>query len=150
MNQAAPELRSLARELVVYETPEGMTPGAKAPAGFHVTEKLRPHLANLMGKGGFRALLARALALASAEVSWLNGVKANAEGALDGLEALRSQIDPAEFLDGEVVILAQLLGLLVSLIGADLTTRLIKEIWPKLGSTISLSVDSEVQSEKAK
>jgi hypothetical protein len=103
-----------------------------------------------MGKGGFRALLARALALASAEVPWLNGVKANADGTLDGLKALRSRIDPAEFLDGKVVILAQLLGLLVSLIGADPTTGLIKEIWPELRSTTSLSAHSEVQSEKAK
>jgi hypothetical protein len=47
-------------------------------------------------------------------------------------------------------VVAQLLGLLVALIGPDLTARLVREIWPKLHSTISLSVDSEVQSDKTK
>ena len=37
-------------------------------AVFLVCEKLRPHLAMLMGNAGFRALLSRALALAKAEV----------------------------------------------------------------------------------
>jgi hypothetical protein len=150
MSQTIPGLRILARDLIAHETSADRTSGAKAAAGFYVTEKLRPHLANLMGRSGFRALLARALALASADVSWLNAVKVNADGSLEGLDALRSQVGPAEFLDGKVVVLAQLLGLLVALIGPDLTTRLIGEIWPKLGSTVSLATVSEVQSEQGK
>jgi hypothetical protein len=150
MNRTTPQLRSLARDLIAHETSGRRSPGVKASAAFHVIEKLRPHLGNLMGKGGFRALLARALALACVEVSWLHAVRVNAQGNLEGLEVAHSQIDPAEFLEGGIVVLAQLFGLLMALIGPDLTTRLAGEIWPKLRSTISLSADSEVPSEKAK
>ena len=72
------------------------------------------------------------------------------DGTLEGLEAPSPPIDPAEFLQGKVAVLAQLIGLLVALIGPDLTATLVADIWPKLRSKISLSVDSEVQSEQAK
>ena len=150
MTQTTQELRSLATDLVDHETFGRRSSGTKARVGFHVAERLRPHLANLMGQGGFRALLARALVLASADAPWLSAVKVSTDGSLDGLDALPSHIGPAEFLEGTVAVLAELLGLLVALIGLDLATRLIGEIWPKLGSTISLARDSEVQSDKGK
>jgi hypothetical protein len=149
MNRMLPQLRSLAESLIAQETPSKSS-GVDAVVTFHVIEKLRPHMANLMGKGGFRALFARALVLASAEVSWLNAVKVNADGTLEGLTALQPQISPAEFMEGRVELLALLLGLLVALIGPDLTAALVADIWPNLRSTISLSTDSGVQSEKAK
>jgi hypothetical protein len=149
MNQTTPQMRGLAKSLIAQETSRKSS-RVSARAAFHVIEKLRPHLSNLMGKRGFRALMARALALASAEVSWLNEVKVNPDGTLDGLEVRPPQIGPAEFREGKVAILAHLIGLLVALIGQDLTATLVADIWPKLRSAISLSVDSEVQSEKAK
>ena len=85
-----------------------------------------------MGNGGFRALLSRALALASAEVPWLSAVHVDGDGALDGLAELEAQVDPGEIAEGRVVLLAQLLGLLVAFIGEDLTLRLTREAWPKL------------------
>ncbi|MGD0108303.1 MAG: hypothetical protein ABSC06_30335 [Rhodopila sp.] len=147
MNQTTPKLRDLARDLIVHET-SGRNPSeADAATVFHVTEKLRAHLVNLMGKGGFRALLARALALASVEVLWLDKVQVNAAGTFEGLETARRDVDPADYLEGRVAVLAHLLGLLVALIGPDLAERLVAEIWPDLRSTISLSVDREVQSD---
>jgi hypothetical protein len=94
-----------------------------------VTERLRPHLANLMANGGFRALLSRALALAGGEVSWLRAVHVNARGTLEGLEALHAQIASAEFIEGEIVLLIELLALLEAFIGPALTSRLVGEIW---------------------
>jgi hypothetical protein len=149
MNQTTPQLRSLARSLIAQETSR-KSARVNALATFLVVEKLRPYLANLMGKGGFRALLVRALALASADFSWLNAIIVRTDGTLEGLDAPPPQIDPAEFLEGKAAVLAHLIGLLVALIGPDLTTALVADIWPKLRSKISLSVDSEVQSEKAK
>jgi hypothetical protein len=146
MSQTTPQLRSLAKSLIAQETSEK---SADVSAAFHVIEKLRPQLANLMGNGGFRALLARALALAGAEVSWLNAVRANADGTFDGLEALQSQTDPAEFLEGKIVVLAHLIGLLVALIGPNLTATVVADIWPKLRATILLSTNGEVRSEEA-
>jgi hypothetical protein len=124
-------MRSFAKQLMVYETLGNKSSAVKLAATFSVTDKLRPQLATLMGNGGFRALLSRALVLATAEVSWLRAVHVQADGALEGLEAPRAQLDPAEFLEGKVVLLAQLLGLLVAFIGTSLTLRLVGEIWPQ-------------------
>jgi hypothetical protein len=101
-----------------------------------VTEKLRPHLANLVGNGGFRALLSRALVLASGEVSWLRAVQVNARGTLEGLEALHAQIASAEFIEGEIVLLIELLALLEAFIGPALTSRLVGEIRPQSKSAL--------------
>jgi hypothetical protein len=129
MIRATPQMRSIAKRLMVYETPRRESSSA---ATFHVVDKLRPHLAALMGNGGVRALLSRALVLAGAEVSWLRAMHVEADGALQGLEALHARLEPAEVFDGKVVLLAQLLGLLVSFIGASLTLRLVSQIWPRL------------------
>ena len=102
-----------------------------------------------MGNGGFRALLSRALALANAEVPWLRAVHVKADGTLEGLEALHAQLDPAEFLEGRVVLLAQLLGLLVAFIGPSLTLRLVGEIWPQI-SLNDLDFGNGGKNEKSK
>jgi len=127
-------MRSVALRLINYETQKNDASETGTAATFPMTERLRPHLATLMGNGGFRALLARALVLASAEVSWLRKVIVNADGALEGLETPYAQLKPAEFRDGQVVLLAQLLRLLVAFIGPVMTLRLMGEIWPQLAA----------------
>jgi hypothetical protein len=134
MNRTTPQMRSLAQRLIDYETPNNASSETLNTATFRVTERLRPHLATLMGNIGFRALLARALALASAEVSWLRAVRVSADGTLEGLETLHAGLKPTELREGRVVLLAQLLGLLVAFIGPGLTSRLIGEIWPQLAA----------------
>ncbi len=102
------------------------------PAAFDVCEKLRPHLATLMGITGFHALLSRALVLANVEVPWLRAVHVKADGSLERLGELEAQAAPEVIANGQVVLLAQLLGLLVAFIGEDMTLRLTREVWPKL------------------
>jgi hypothetical protein len=131
MNRATPQMRSIAERLIDYETARKDAPEPGNTASFLVTERLRPQLATLMGNAGFRALLARALALASAEVSWLRAVQVNADGTL---EPLHARLKPGEFREGRIVLLAQLLGLLVAFIGPGLTLRLAGEIWPQLSA----------------
>lgn len=97
-----------------------------------VPERLRPPLSSLMGPAGFRGLLARALALASAEVPWLRAVRVDDDGTLDGWLQPFAVLGPEQFHEGRVVLLAQLLGLLVAFIGERLTLRLLLEEWPKL------------------
>ena len=97
-----------------------------------VSEKLRQHLAILMGKGGFRALVSHALVLASQEVPWLRALRVDEEGALAGLEDLPSPPAPSELFEARVVLLAHLLGLLVAFIGENLTLRLMREVWPEV------------------
>jgi hypothetical protein len=125
-------MRRIAQRLIHYEMPE--SDSAAPPPNFQVTERLRLHLATLMGNGGFRALLSRALVLASAEVSWLRTIKVNADGMLEGLETPHAGLTRAQFREGRIILLAQLLGLLVAFIGPGLTSRLVGEIWPQLAA----------------
>jgi hypothetical protein len=134
VNHATPEMRSIAERLIKYEM-QGTDPSETTDtATFPVADRLRLQLATLMGNGGFRALLARALALASAEVFWLREVQVKADGTLDGLAIRHASLEPAEFREGREVLLAHLLGLLVAFIGPALTSRLMGEIWPQLAA----------------
>jgi hypothetical protein len=119
---------------------------SKTPAAFQVCDKLRPHLATLMGKAGFRALLARALALASEEVQWLRAVHVKSDGSLEGLDELEAHIGPEQSSEGGVVLLAQLLGMLMAFIGENLAVRLLREVWPKL-SLNDLDADNGAKNE---
>ncbi len=125
-------MRSIAKRLIAFETPGNMSAEADHPPAFRATDKLRPHLSMLMGRGGFQALLARALVLATAEASWLTAVQVLADGELEGLGVAHAKLDAAEISEGEIVLLAQLLGLLVAFIGPALTLRLITQMWPQL------------------
>ena len=129
---AKPQMRSLAKRLMTLEAGGRNPSGTKASAEFSIPDKLRPSLATLMGSAGFHALLLRALALAGTEVPWLHAVRVNGDGTLKGLEELHAQLDPDEYLEGRVVLLAQLLGLLAAFIGENLTLRLVRDVWPKL------------------
>jgi hypothetical protein len=129
VNRATPKLREFAERLIVHET-RGTKGATNNPAAFPAGEKLREPLATLMGMAGFRALLLRAITLASAEVPWLRAVQVRTDGLLE----IAGELDiPVEKIaEGRVVLLAQLLGLLVAFIGEILTLRLVRETWPKL------------------
>jgi hypothetical protein len=132
MIRATPRMRDFAKRLTDTETKGNESSETKTAAVFDDFAKLGPHLATLMGNGGFRALLARALALANAEVPWLRAVHVKADGSLEGLDALETQVDPEQIAEGGVVLLAQLLGLLVAFIGEHLTLSLVREVWPNV------------------
>jgi hypothetical protein len=70
--------------------------------------------------------------VASAEVSGLRAVQVKTDGSLEGLGELEDRVSRDEFLHSCVVLLAQLLGLLVTFIGEDLTLRLVRDLSPKL------------------
>jgi len=131
MNRATPQMRSMATGLIAYESTHSNLSQTKSPLGFHVCETLRPQLATLMGNGGFRALVSRALTLANEEVPWLNSVHVKLDGSLEGLDNLKKKISAENIAEGRVVLLAQLLGLLVAFIGENLTLQLVHDVWPK-------------------
>jgi hypothetical protein len=149
MSHASSQMQEFARRLVNSEVNGSNSERAKTSDAFGLCEKLRPQLATLMGNGGFRALLARALVLASAEVSWLRGLNVKPDGTLGGLDGLPPELDPDSRFEGGVVLLAQLLGLLVAFIGETLTLRLVREIWPK-ASFDDLNLDKKGKNEKTK
>jgi hypothetical protein len=132
MSLATPKMREFAKRLIAYEIKSNRSAETKTAAVFLVSEKLRLHLTALMGNVGFRALLSRALALANAEVPWLHAVRVKADGSFGGLHGPGAQVGPEQLAEGSVVLLAQLLGLLVTFIGGSLTLGLVREMWPKI------------------
>jgi len=129
---ASPSLKLLARQLMAHETGSVTVPPTADTAAFGVFEKLRGPFARLTGAGGYHALLSRAQALAIVEVRWLDTLRINGDGSLASLETLRAERDARALTEGEVVLLAQLLGLLDTLIGPALMQRLLRDIWPGL------------------
>jgi hypothetical protein len=123
-------MRNFAKRLLASEAKGDRSAQMSAEDALNVCERLRPQLAMLMGNGGFRALLARALVLAAAEVPWLRVMRVQSDGALGGVEDLRSPLSSEALSAGGVALLAQLLGLLVAFIGENLTLRLAQEVWP--------------------
>ena len=88
-------------------------------------------LASLMGSAGYRSLLARAVALAGAEVPWLRGLHIRADSRLEETAELLSKLSAQEIARGEVALVTELLGLLVTFIGPALTVQLMQEAWPE-------------------
>jgi hypothetical protein len=119
------------------------------PPAFRAIDRLRPHLSLLMGRSGLQALLARALVLATAEAPWLTPVRVVADGELEGLTAAHAASNSADFSEGEVILLAQLLGLLVAFIGPALTLRLLNQLWPQI-SFNDLDFSDKTNNEKAR
>ena len=132
MNNATSPLRDFARRLIDHEGGAKQAAGADLPPVVRVCEKLRAHLTTLMGKTGFQALLQRSLALGATEEPWLGTVTVDADGAWQGLGKSGAPDETKQVAEGGVVLLAQLLGLLTTFIGAHLTIRLVSEIWPTL------------------
>lgn len=142
MGSASPKLRKLAQRLLSLEPAPGKA--GDRTAAFRVTEKLRQQLSIVTGAAGFRAVLARSLALASEEVRWLNGIHVGANGSLEELDGVCAELSPEEIARGETILLARLIGLLVTFIGAPLTAHLLQDVWPKLSPR---ELDSETEEE---
>jgi hypothetical protein len=128
----SPQTLDLARRLLACETVAGEASVPTESAAVRVCEKLRLPLCALAGVAGYRALLSRALTLAKAEASSLSAVQVTAEGCFQGLGELEPQIDKDHAEEGEVILIAQLLGLFLAFIGEALTLRLVQDISPHL------------------
>jgi hypothetical protein len=57
-------------------------------------------------------------------------VQVAADGSIKGLDEL-VQIDKEQARDEGAILIAQLLGLLLTFIGEGLTLRLVKDVWPE-------------------
>lgn len=146
MSRASAQIRNLAKQLQTLEKQRNLSAEVDDPAAFRTIDRLRLNLSLLMGRTGFQALVARALRLATPEAPWLSTVRVVGDGELEGLTAARTSVNDAVFSSGEVVLLAQLIGLLVAFIGPTLTLRLIKQLWPQLpfkNADFSSTADNE-------
>ncbi|MBZ5687562.1 MAG: hypothetical protein LAP86_21300 [Acidobacteriia bacterium] len=125
------ESRHLAERLLAKEAVTGENSEPTESAAFRVCAKLRGPLITLAGVAGFRSLLSRALTLARAEAPSLGAIQVAADGSLRGLDELASQTDKEQARDGGAILIAQLIGLLLTFIGEGLTLRLVQDVWPE-------------------
>ena len=124
-----PESRYLAQRLLTYEAVAGKNSETTESAAFRVCAKLRRPLITLAGVAGFRSLLSRALTLARAEAPSLSAVQIAADGSLQGLDEMEPQIGKDQAREGGAILIAQLIGLLLTFIGEGLTLSMVQTVW---------------------
>jgi hypothetical protein len=132
-----PKMRALADRLLAYEADAAKTSEPMESASHRVYEKLRQSLVAFAGSTGFQLLAARALVLARPEAPSLNTAWVNADGSIEGLDKFEPQINidndqagkypPAE---GGAILIARLLGLLLTFSGEALVLSLLRNAWP--------------------
>jgi hypothetical protein len=128
------QTRDLAQRLVAFEIIADRSTEPAEFAAFRLCEALRQPVCALAGVTGFRALLARALALARAESPNLSVVQVAANGSLKGLDEFRPQTIADQAREAGVILIAHLIELLLVFIGEGTTLRLvISEVLPHLG-----------------
>jgi hypothetical protein len=132
-------MRNVVLRLIAEEFRARDPADSRGRAAFRACEKLRGPLSTLVGIVGFRSLLSRALTLAKAKVPWLGGVQINPEGPLEFPAAVEAQLQMDEAAEGGAALIAELLGLLVTFIGEDLTLRFVQGVWPKAALSASES-----------
>lgn len=138
MNHATPRMRDLAHRLIAIETGGEESSRTENQTALEVVQKLRPALEELMGSTGFHALVSRSLVLAEKEVPGLGGARMNADGGVEHFQETQVKTAPQPVSTGGAVMLAWLLGLLMSFIGEILTMQLVIEVWPDLSRKGSL------------
>lgn len=123
-----PITREWARRLIACEA------GTSAwPATLRVYEKLRRHLCAPVGLDAFQALASRALTLARSKTPALSAVDITPHGSLSGIIEPEAA-EPEAWADSDqdrevgVILIAHLLGLVVTFLGEATTLGLIEEL----------------------
>lgn len=130
MSTASPQNQELARRLLVFEAARANSSDAPVDVAVLVIGELRLRLIKLAGVDGFRSLLSRALTLAKAEAPLLKIVQVSADGSLEGFDRTEGSDEAGAATQAGTVLVAHLLELLVTFIGAPLTLRLVRDKWP--------------------
>jgi hypothetical protein len=130
-------MRDLARRLLTYEDLADKTSEPVESATLRVYEKLRQSLGVFAGVTCFQSLASRALALARSEAP----SQVSSDGKLHGLGhgpgEFEHQIDidkdrAGESLagEGEIILIARILGLLLLFLGEAIVLSLLRVTWP--------------------
>lgn len=125
-------MRYLGRRLLTLEVSWCAQSDGGMKATLSTLEKLHTRLIKLVGIASFEVLLARALALARTEASWLKPVQVQAGATLTGLSEAAQQQTMEAVTSGCMEVLAQLLGLLVTFVGEAILLGLVQDVWPEV------------------
>lgn len=117
-------VRDWARRLIASEVGVDQ-PSARTE---RVYEKLRTQLRAPVGTDGFQALACRALSLAKSQSPRLSEVQLLANGGLKGLNDLESELDADGDVEVGIILIAQLLGLFLTLLGEAATVGLVADV----------------------
>lgn len=126
MNDPRPSITLFVSRIFRHEVEQG----GEGHVAERIVRRLYHGLWKLIGPAGFDVLLARSLTLARKSHPVLAGISVTPGGQLQGLEDAAR--DSAALQDGAVALVALFIDLLVTLIGAELAMRLVREIWPGL------------------
>ena len=91
--------------------------------------RIHSELGKVLGPAGVDVLLARSVVLARRAHPLLEGVTPGPGGSLAGLDA--AAIQGAELEEGAGAIVVHFIELLAALIGEDLATGLVRNVWPE-------------------
>jgi hypothetical protein len=123
-----PMIRDWARRLITSEVDSDPPSKQTELATVRVYEKLRRQLCAPVGVDGFQALASRALSVAQSQSPRLSVVQITANGGLRGLEELKCQMGTEEDTEIGIILISQLLGLFLTLLGEAATIRLIEGV----------------------
>ena len=133
--------RDLADRLVACEAVATKTTEPGKSATLRVYEKLRDGLSEFVGVAGFESIASRALALARTDAPSLNAVQLSSDGELHGLGQELGEIENPIDVDkdlageskageGEIILIARILGLLLLFLGEAIVLSLLRITWP--------------------
>ena len=134
MVQRSPAVDDLMRRLLRHEAGGAHDAASLAAAAEGACQKLSGELEPLVGRGGVAALLGRAVNLTRREFPFLAGVRLQTD-APPSFAALHESLQgrsPAEAEAASVALLANLVGLLINLLGEDLGLRPVVNVWPNV------------------
>ena len=133
--------RDLAHRLLECEAGANKSSEPRKSATLRVYEKLRDGLSEFAGAAGFESIASRALALARTEAPSLNAVRVSPNGKLQGLGQgsgeFEHQVDidkdragESQAGEGEIILIARILGLLLLFLGEAIVLGLLRVTWP--------------------
>jgi hypothetical protein len=131
LTQGEARSRILAERILAYESGDSAEPAEVAAE--RVCSKLRDSLGVVIGEAGVSAVLVRAAKITRAEFPFVRVSMTPGQG--ECLAGLRESLDghePAQVAEALTALIANSLEVLYSLLGRDLTHRLIGHAWPDM------------------
>ena len=134
MSPVSPAHREMARELLEEELRAGADGRLPSDAAERLCLRFYRGLDPLVTRAGSRAFLSRSLRLTEAEHPFVARLRAGTTDApcFEGIDDAVSGLEAAAVFTGFETVFGNMIGLLVTFIGEDLTMHALREVLPDL------------------